>query len=235
MRVIVVEDSELANKELVSMLEKYPNIEIIASCQNATDAKKQIESLHPDLIFLDIQMPDYDGFTLLEKLQFIPEVIFTTAYDEYAIRAYEYNALDYLLKPIKKERLDKVIEKSRRKINRSSEQESLSLNSKVFIKDGESCWFVNLSDITLIEAQGAYTKICFLDKKPLILRSLTHIESRLDDKVFFRANRSQIINLHHITDVDLWFNGKLKVKLKDKFDVEISRRQSIKFKKRMSF
>ena len=183
-------------------------------------------------------MPGKTGFEMLEELDSVPIVIFVTAYDEYALKAFEYNALDYLLKPIEPKRLEetinKLIEKKRRKIIGELDKENLVETDQVFVKDGEKCWFVKLETIRLFESEGNYVRIYFGDNKPLILRTLNYLDERLDDKTFFRANRKHIINLKWIASIEPWLNGGLLVKLKDGQKVEVSRRQAIKFKDMLS-
>jgi two-component system LytT family response regulator len=202
---------------------------------------KSIEELGPDILFLDIQMPAKTGFDLLAELDAVPTVIFTTAHDEYALKAFEVNALDYLLKPIDPQRLADAIQKLQTEI--ALEQASLmgvnrgplTESDQVFVKDGERCWFVKLADIRLFESVGNYAKVYFDTNKPLILKSLNALEDRLDERVFFRANRKHIINLHWIEKIEPFFNGGLLVELKGGEKIEISRRQSVKFKEMMSF
>jgi len=168
----------------------------------------------------------------------IPVVIFTTAYDEYAIKSFEYNAFDYLLKPINKERFAKSIKKLLpilEEKDNTTETKKLSEESQIFIKEGEQCWMVLLKDISLFEIVGNYTRVYFEDKKPLIYKSLNQIESKLPDHRFFRANRQQVVNLKHIENVVPWFNGKLKMTLDNGNEVEVSRRQSQKFKQELEF
>ena len=235
-KAVIVEDSRLARKELKLLLNDYDHIEIIGEAENVDDAYELINSDFPDLLFLDINMPEKDGFALLERLDEIPTVIFTTAYDEYAIKSFEYNAFDYLLKPINKSRLQKTIDKLQ--ITENSEKEVTNLltpTSQVFLKDGEDCWMVAIQEITLFEIVGNYTRVYFKDKKPLIYKSLNKIESRLPLNYFFRVNRQQIVNLKHIVNVTPWFNGKLKFTMKNDIEVEVSRRQSVKFKQELEF
>lgn len=238
-RAVIVDDERLARNELRKLLTEHPHIEVIGEAANADEAIEVIEKLSPDLIFLDIQMPGKTGFDLLTEMQKTPEVIFTTAYDEFALKAFEVNALDYLLKPIDPKRLLDAIQKlqfveekpEHILLNRSI----LSENDQVFVKDGEKCWFVRLSDIRLFESVGNYAKIYFNVQKPLILKSLNALEERLDEKVFFRANRKHIINLRLIEKIEPYFNGGLLVELKGGEKIEISRRQTVKFKEMMSF
>lgn len=177
-------------------------------------------------------MPGMNGFEFLESLTEIPPVIFTTAYDEYAIKSFEFNAIDYLLKPIKKDRLEKAIEKL--DIQDEVEKKPNKLEQQVFVRDGERCWFVQLKDIRLFESVGNYSKVYFEDQKPMIQKSLNYLESVLDENSFFRVNRQQIVNLNHVAKMDAWFNGKLKIVLKSGEEIEVSRRQSQKIKNMFS-
>jgi len=232
-KAIIVEDSRLARKELKVLLEDYPNIEIIGEAENVDDAYEMMNITFPDLLFLDINMPEKDGFALLEMLDEVPLVIFTTAYDEYAIKSFEYNAFDYLLKPIKKERLQRTIDKINISATEKDITEHFTPTSQVFLREGEKCWMVAIQDITLFEIVGNYTRVYFKDKKPLIYKSLNKIEIRLPENHFFRVNRQQIVNLNHIKNITPWFNGKLKLTLNNEIKVEVSRRQTLKFKQNL--
>ncbi len=235
MKAIVVDDERLARKELMSLLDNYKQLEVVEECANVEEAKSAIEKHGPDLIFLDIQMPGKNGFDLISELDSVPRVVFVTAYDEFAIRAFEVNALDYLLKPVHPERLDEAMKKVFDNIVDYKESEQrLTEDDQIFLKDGEKCWFVALKDIRLFESEGNYVRVLFHNHKPLILRSLNNLEKRLDSKVFFRANRKFIINLKWVTGIEPWFNGGLQVELRDGEKVEISRRQAAKFKDLMS-
>lgn len=231
MNAIIVDDERLARKELQSLLTQFPEIKVIAECNNADDAITEIDKLKPDLVFLDIHMPGKDGFGVLEELDHMPQVIFVTAYDEYAIKAFEINALDYLLKPIQTERLEEAIRKlDTTPITAVSDEDKLGENELVFVKDGDKCWFVKLADVPMFESEGNYVRVYFENNKPLILKSLNNLANKLDEKHFFRANRKFIINLNWIESIENWFNGGLKVKLKNGEEVEISRRQASKLK-----
>jgi two-component system, LytTR family, response regulator len=244
-KTIVIDDERLAREELKSILNEYPEIEVIDEAQNGDEGIEKIENLKPDLIFLDVSMPGMTGFEMLKKLDEIPHVIFVTAYDEFALKAFDVNALDYLLKPIDGDRLNEAIEKLKQLDEQDFESSSnnklerkerkLSTNDKVFIKDGEKCYFVQLSDIRMLESDGNYVKVYFGSSRPLILRSLNSFEDKLDPEFFFRANRKFIINLDWIVKVENWFNGGLQVELKSGDKVEISRRQAIRFKEMLSF
>lgn len=238
MKAIVVDDSRLARNELKRLLKEFDNVIVVAEASNAEEAKEKIEQEKPDMVFLDIQMPGKDGFGLLEELEFIPEVIFTTAYDEYALKAFEFNALDYLMKPVEKDRLSAAISKTAetiRKRREGDDEDKMTIDDQVFVKDGEKCWFVHLTDVRLFEVDGNYTKIHFEDQKPMIPRTLNYLESRLDPKTFFRANRQQIINLNWVEKIEPWFSGSIKIYLKGGHEVDVSRRQTQRFKELMSF
>jgi len=240
-KAIIIDDERLARNELKKLLAEHPEILIIDEASNVDEGIEKIELSSPELIFLDIQMPGKTGFDLLAELERSPKVIFTTAYDEFALKAFEVNALDYLLKPIDPTRLADAIKKLQAEIDLERASLSgihrgpLSEADQVFVKDGEKCWFVKLQDIRLFESVGNYAKVYFSTNKPLILKSLNALEERLDDRVFFRANRKHIINLHWIEKIEPYFNGGLLVELKGGEKIEISRRQAVKFKEMMSF
>ncbi|MDQ6476891.1 response regulator [Dyadobacter sp. LHD-138] len=243
MRTLIIDDERLARNELKRLLEPYTKIEIVGEAANAEEALVMIDDLQPELLFLDIQMPGKNGFELLSSIEGkSPEVIFTTAYDEYAIKAFEYNALDYLLKPIDTERLKDTIQRIEENqaipensiSNHERVEKILGENDQVFVKDGEKCWFVKLGKIRLFESMGNYVRLHFDDQKPLVLKSLNNLEERLDSGTYFRANRKHIINLHWIEKIEPWFSGGLLVTLQGGDKIEISRRQAIRFKELMS-
>ena len=241
-RAIIIDDERLARNELRKLLIDFPEIEVVAEGANANEGLEKIESINPDLVFLDIQMPGKTGFDMLAELDKAPHVIFTTAYDEYALKAFEVNALDYLLKPVEPRRLADAIQKLH--IQEEKEQsangevninrEMLHEDDQVFVKDGERCWFVKLSEIRLFESVGNYAKVFFGPNKPLILKSLNALEERLDEKTFFRANRKHIVNLRLIDKIEPYFNGGLLLEMKGGEKIEVSRRQTVKFKEMMS-
>src|SRR6476659_5832803 len=240
-KAVLIDDERLARNELKKLLIDFPEIEVIGEATNAAEGVEAIENLQPDLIFLDIQMPGKTGFDMLSELEKAPHVIFTTAYDEYALKAFEVNALDYLLKPIEPKRLADAVHKLQYEISKEKNEVNGILNrgpltedDQVFVKDGERCWFVKLAEIRLFESVGNYAKVFFANNKPLILKSLNSLEERLDDHVFFRANRKHIINLRWIEKIEPYFNGGLLVELKGGEKIEVSRRQTVKFKEMMS-
>jgi two-component system LytT family response regulator len=241
-KTVIIDDERLARNELKKLLLDFPEIEVVAEAANASEGIEKIDSLNPDLIFLDIQMPGKTGFDMLAELDKTPFVIFTTAYDEYALKAFEVNALDYLLKPVEPKRLADAIQKLHVEEDKepiddsdiSTNKSILNENDQVFVKDGERCWFVKLSDIRLFESVGNYAKVYFGPNKPLILKSLNALEERLDEKIFFRANRKHIVNLRLIEKIEPYFNGGLLLELKGGEKIEVSRRQTVKFKEMMS-
>jgi two-component system LytT family response regulator len=241
-KAIIIDDERLARNELRKLLADFPEIEIVAEGANANEGLEKIETINPDLVFLDIQMPGKTGFDMLAELDKAPHVIFTTAYDEYALKAFEVNALDYLLKPVEPRRLADAIQKLH--IQEEKDQSAngevninrdmLHEDDQVFVKDGERCWFVKLSEIRLFESVGNYAKVFFGSNKPLILKSLNALEERLDEKTFFRANRKHIVNLRLIDKIEPYFNGGLLLEMKGGEKIEVSRRQTVKFKEMMS-
>jgi two-component system LytT family response regulator len=238
MRALVVDDERLARNELRRLLAAFPDIKIVGEAAQAKDARQQMASLKPDLIFLDVQMPGESGIDFLESLEPpVPNVIFTTAYDEFAVKAFELNALDYLLKPVDPARLAAAIERLpgvRDAAVKAAPAGRLNATDKVFVREGEKCWFVEVGQIRLLESEGNYTRVHFGDAQPQLFRSLNAMEERLDPKYFFRANRRQIINISWIAGIEPWFSSGLLVHLKGGAKIELSRRQAHDFRDRMS-
>lgn len=243
-RTLIIEDERLAREEMKSILKEFNELEIIGEAQDGVEGLEKIQELNPELVFLDINMPGLNGFEMLKKLDQIPYVIFVTAYDEFALKAFEVNALDYLLKPLDINRLHESIAKLKVKMEnefesdipqRRKEEKYLSKNDRVFIKDGEKCFFVQLSEVRVLESDGNYVKVHFGKNRPLILRSLNSFEERLDPELFFRANRKFIVNLDFVQHVENWFNGGLQLELSTGEKIEVSRRQTIRFKEQFSF
>jgi two-component system, LytTR family, response regulator len=240
-KALIIDDERLARNELKKLLLDFPEIEVVGEAANAAEGLEKIENLSPDLIFLDIQMPGKTGFDMLTELDSAPHVIFTTAYDEYALKAFEFNALDYLMKPVEPKRLADAIQKLQLADEKEMAATMASINrgiltdkDQVFVKDGERCWFVKLGEVRLFESVGNYAKVFFGSYKPLILKSLNALEERLDEKLFFRANRKHIVNLRMIEKIEPYFNGGLLLELQGGEKIEVSRRQAVKFKEMMS-
>jgi two-component system LytT family response regulator len=227
MRALIIDDERLARLELRRLLGAHPEVEIVGEARDGNEARALIGKLSPDLLFLDIQMPGMTGFELLESLDDVPQVIFTTAYDEYAIKAFEVNALDYLMKPVPPARLAAALARVR-------PVPGAPRLEQVFVRDGERCWIVRLPEIFLLESEGNYTRLYFGHERPLIRRSLNSLEAQLDPAMFFRADRKQILNLKWIEKVEVAISGGLLVTLRGGRSVEMSRRQSARLREVLS-
>ena len=232
MRAIIVDDEPLARREMRRLLAEFAWIDIVGEAANVGEAALLIERLLPELLFLDIQMPGGTGFDLLERLEHLPRVIFTTAYDKHAVRAFEVNALDYLLKPIEPERLAAAVVRAQAAAASTPAAAATSgaILERLFLRDGDRCWFVPLREVKLFTAEGNYVRLSWDKIHPLLGRPLSSLEPRLDSKRFFRANRQQIINLEYIESVDLGVNGRLHVQLRGGPEVQVSRRQARLFR-----
>ncbi len=238
MKALLIEDSRLARTEMRRLLSAHADIEIAGEAATADEAEQLIADLRPDLLLLDIQMPGRDGFDLLAGLESAPHVIFCTAYSEFAVRAFEKNALDYLVKPVQPERLAQALERAREATANESgtgrQREVLGVADRVFVKDGEDCWFVTLADVRVFEVEGSYTRLYFADQRPLIPKTLNYLETRLDPQIFFRASRQHIVNLQWVKDVEPWFSGGLRITMKNGQEIEVSRRQAQRLRELMS-
>jgi len=232
MRALIIDDERLARSEIRRLLAAHPEIEIVGEAKNADEALEQIARLAPELVFLDVRMPGCDGFQLLERLDDAPAVIFTTAFDQYALRAFEVSALDYLVKPIAPERLAAAIAKAVARPSTRPGSQPLGRGQRIFVRDGERCWFVAVEDIVLIESEGNYARLYFATHRPLLPRSLNAIGDRLDPALFFRANRRQILNVEHIQAIAPWPNDGYRVTLAGGREVDMSRRQARLFQTR---
>jgi len=234
---IIVEDSELARLELKNLLNAYPEIKLIGEVEDVKSAVNIIASRSPDLVFMDIDILGGNAFDVLAQLDIIPALIFTTAFDKFALDAFEFNTVDYLLKPLKKEHLERALGKLnfKHKMTPSDKSEhALSANSQFFIKDGEKCWLVKVNDVRFIEAVGNYSRVCFSNHSPMHYSSLQKIEKRLNPTQFFRINRQQLVNLNYVTSIEPWITGGLKLTLSCGTILEVSRRQTSNFKQLMS-
>lgn len=230
-KTIIIDDERLAREEVKRALSNYPEFVVIGEAANVDDAIVLIEKESPDLIFLDIHMPEKSGFDLLEELTVIPEVVFTTAYDQYAVKAFEVNAIDYLVKPLREERFSISIEKIKTTFSKTeAKRDALPMHHKIFIKDGEKCFFIPLTDIRLIQSMDNYARLFFGNEKAMIKRSLNLLAEKLDPAIFFRINRGQIVNTQYIKEIHPHFNGKLQITLTSGESLEVSTRQSAKFK-----
>jgi two-component system LytT family response regulator len=227
MNALIIDDERMARQELKRLLSAHSDIEIVGEATTGEQALELIPQLSPDVIFLDVQMPGMNGFELLEHLDDVPQVIFTTAYDEYALKAFEVSALDYLVKPVVPARLAAAVTKLRPRQDRVRPE-------RVFVKEGERCWFVRVSDIFLLESEGNYTRLYFSKERPLVCRSLATLEARLDPAEFFRAGRKCIVNLKWVEGVETSVGGNLLVRMRGGRCIELSRRQSTRFRDALS-
>ena len=226
LRVLLIDDERLARAELRRLLAMHPAVEVVGEAASALEAMAQIAALQPDLLLLDVQMPGGSGFDLLAALDAAPEVIFCTAHDQYALRAFEASALDYLQKPVQAQRLATALARAGARVQAAAP----SAPRKIFIKDGERCWFVALADIMLFSSEGNYARVHFGSQQPLMPRSLNQLEERLDPVQFLRANRRQIVNLAHVTEVSAKAADGLELLLADGTRVEVSRRRAQQFR-----
>ncbi len=232
-KTILIDDEPLAIAELQSMLGAYTEIDVIAVSNDAMEGIQQIQQLAPQLLFLDINMPGKSGFDLLSELSYAPEVIFVTAYDQFAIKAFEVNALDYILKPVNPDRLKEAVTKVIRKLTQAEGEKALDINKRIFIKDGEQCFFVPIHQIFYIESVGNYVRLYFRDKKAMLHRSLNYLEEKLPDEYFFRTSRQEMINVNFIKNIVPYFSNTLQVELESGVKIDLSQRQSVKFKEKM--
>lgn len=237
MKVLIIDDSRLARNELRRLLQKFPEVEICGEAANAEQAREAIREHSPETIFLDIEIPGENGFELLASLDRVPGVIFTTAYDEFAVQAFEQNAVDYLVKPIDPGRLGKALDRAVNQPSapRREAEEKMGPEDQVFVKDGEKCWFVKLKQIRFFETYGNYSKIYFDEEKVLVNKSLNYLEARLNPRRYFRANRQFIINLNHVKRIHPWNNEAFRVEMNCGTEIDISRRKSQRFKELLSF
>jgi two-component system, LytTR family, response regulator len=231
-KALLVDDERLARSGLRRLLSSHEDVVIVGEAANADEALSQIRRLQPDVVFLDVEMPGRNGLEMLQELEDLPAVVFTTAYQEYAVRAFEVSALDYLLKPIAAERLDAALEKLRR-IAGPKNADSRH-DRRVFVRDGERCWIIALEEIRLLESEGNYTRVYFGGNRPLIYKSLNALETRLDPASFFRASRSHIVNLRDIQSLEPQAEGGLVAVLTGGLKIGISRRQSRRLRELMS-
>jgi two-component system, LytTR family, response regulator len=230
---ILVDDERLARKELRSMLAEHEIIEVIGEAENVPQAIDLIKANDPDVVFLDIQMPGESGFNLLERVARNFKIIFVTAFDAHAIRAFEVNALDYLLKPINPERLAQAIERlSTTETPPSQLVRRLEYEDRLFVEVDERSRFVKVSDIVFVSAAGDYSEIVTSDgPRSLVLKTLKEWEERLPEKHFTRIHRSSIINIDYVERVESWFNRSYRIHLQRiKEPLVMSRRYASRLK-----
>jgi two-component system LytT family response regulator len=230
-KALIVDDERLARRELRRLLLPHPDVAVAGEAASAEEAAAEIARLQPDLLLLDVQMPGGSGFQLLESLADVPAVVFTTAHDSYALRAFEVSAVDYLLKPIAPERLARALDRVRATI---AARPAAPLPRRIFVKDGERCWLIPVDEIALFESIGNHTILHFGAERPVVMRSLNQLEARLDPAQFFRASRKHILNLAWVRSVGPWPGGALLAVLRDGVEVPVSRRQAQELRARLS-
>ncbi len=236
MKTIVVEDSRIAREGLVRMLGAFPELHVVGQADHPETALTLIAQTQPDVIFLDIHMPGASGFELLEKLEYSPRIIFTTAYSEYAIKSFDYNTIDYLLKPISPTRLAQAVAKLMAAPEELTPEQKppLEMNSQIFIKDNDKCFLVTLESIRYIESCKNYVRIFFDDKSAFIKKSLNQVEERLPARFFFRANRQFIVNLRSIVAIEDAIHDGYDITMDNGTRIEVSRRQAADLKELLS-
>lgn len=235
-RVLIAEDERLARMELMEYLEQEKDLKVVAETADGNEVIPLLEQHKPDLVFLDIMMPGKNAFDILEELVTTPPIIFTTAYHEYALKSFDFDTIDYLVKPLEQERLQQALAKYRRRQQAEKEvpRTTLSYKDHIFVQDNQKTWLVSLVDIQVFEADGNYTRIYFGKDKPMIYKSLNAIQERLSERQFFRAHRKYLINLQHIVKMEAWFNGELAVTMANGMHIKLSRRQGSRLKEMMS-
>ena len=225
-RVVIVDDSHLARLELKAQIEELGELDVVGEAPDIIEAKVVIEQEQPDLLLLDINMPSGSGFDLLAQLTYVPYVIFVTAHDDFAVKSFEVNALDYLLKPVTQARLAVAIEKYKKL------QTPLEIDSRFFIKDGQRCFFIALEEVQAFEAMGNYTRLHTENGAVSVYRTMANIAERLPKEPFFRANRSWLFNINNIAELEQESGGTLEVRLQNNLQIALSRNQTTAFKQR---
>ncbi|WP_412062145.1 LytR/AlgR family response regulator transcription factor [Rubrivirga sp. IMCC45206] len=247
LRAVVVDDERLARRELRTLLAAHPEVEVVAEAVDADAAEAVLAGLAadgapPDVLFLDVQMPGRTGFDLLDGLDAAPDVVFVTAYDEHALRAFRVSALDYLLKPVDPERLAEAIARvAARAAARPADAPAvggpLGPVDRVFVKDGDRMHLVRLGDVRRFESVGNYTRLHFDGpagpETAVVARSLSGLEDRLDPAHFARASRADLVGLAHVVGIDDALNGGLLARLTDGTTVEFSRRRAAALRDRL--
>lgn len=236
LRTLLVDDSRLARGELRTLLATHAEVDVVGEADDVEAAVAAVAGLQPDLLLLDIQLPGGSGFDVLERLPRAPHVVFCTAYDQHAVRAFEANALDYLLKPVEPARLAQALA---RVLQRPSEPSPprgtpLAAGDPVFLRDGERCWFLKVGEISHIEIDGNYAHVHFRGQRALVQRSLALLEERLDPAMFFRASRGVLVNLRQVRNVEAGVGDGYTLHLEGGTQVEVSRRQAREFRERLA-
>jgi two-component system, LytTR family, response regulator len=237
MKAVVVEDSRLARAGLVRMLAAHPGVEVVGEADHPDSALPLIESTRPDVLFLDIQMAGADAFDLLARLGEHPCIVFTTAHAEYAIRSFDFDTVDYLLKPISAERLAQALRKLEARAlpnGTATARAPLEESSRIFIRDGERCHMVDLASIRCFESCRNHVQVYFGNQHAYIRKALNAIEERLPQSMFFRASRQHIVNLHAIASMTESMSGGYLLTLDNGKKLEVSRRHAAELRDALS-
>jgi len=241
LRVLIVDDARLARRELRTLLAAIPWVACVGEADDVPAAREAILREQPDLVLLDVQMPSGEGFDVLDGLETVPMVVFVTAYDQYAVRAFETNALDYLVKPVEAGRLQAALERGRERLSApaapaatDSVRDALGAEDQVFLRDGERCWFVALGEIRKVVVDGNYARLWFRDQNAVLARSLSTLEARLSPALFFRANRNTLVNLRRVRAIEPSLSDGYDLTLDDGSQVEVSRRQARELRERLT-
>jgi two-component system LytT family response regulator len=244
-KALIIDDEELGRKIIREYLDSHPEVEIQAECQDAFQALEAIEKYHPNLLFLDIQMPEVNGFELLEMLEHKPYIIFSTAYDQYALKAFEVNAVDYLLKPFDQQRFDSALQRVKDLIRQQQDESEKIRNllrhiqsdkqylKNILVKKAGKIIMLNINEVQWMEAEGDYVNLHTAEDSYLVLQSLKQLETRLEPDKFVRVHRSSIVNLEAVKEIAPWSKGKWKIILKDGNEIIISRSGAQRLKKFM--
>ena len=237
LRVVIVDDARLARHELQHLLAAHPGVECVGLADDVPAARTLIAQTQPDLVLLDIQLPSGSGFEVLDGLAPVPAVVFTTAYDQYAVQAFAANALDYLLKPVQPQRLAQAlakVEQARATPLPPSSEERLTPDARVFLREGERCCFVEVRRISRVVVDGNYARVWFDGQSLLLARSLSALEARLPQALFFPVNRNTLVNLGQVRSVELGIAEGYQLGLADGCTVEVSRRQARELRERLT-
>jgi len=244
-RALIIDDEKLARSRLKRMLRKYSNVEVVGEAQDGVRGCKLVEDTQPDVIFLDIRMPALSGFEMLKKMEVSPYIVFTTAYDEYALQAFEENTIDYLLKPISDETLERALSKLMKILETGSSVrfdlkrllESLKKREKIIrrfsVRVGERMFIVPASEVFFFRSEDKYTFLNTSEKRYIIPFTLKELEARLDPDAFSRVHRSFIVNVEHVASIHKWFGGRLKLKMKNGTEIPVSQYYVSGFKKKI--
>lgn len=234
MTCLIVDDEKLARDLLREYLEGFPNVQIVGECEQGNDAVEKIDKLKPDILFLDVQMPGMTGFDVLEEIEHEPHVIFTTAYDQYAIKAFEKNAVDYLLKPLDEERFRAAVNRAlKRKLTEQNNIEDLLMSMRterkgpfeanIFVQKSEKLFNLPVDEIVYLEASGDYTIITTKSDQFVSSSGIGKLEEILNPDIFIRVHRSTIVNVNSLKEIERHFNGGMVVKMQNGKSFPVSR------------